>query len=389
MDKNLKNCSSYSDLFEDFFRTDAGQEVTVSTDCSDINNMFTVYPCDQQQQMVQVSDLAQLPSDQAALDFYLQQQAAFYQAASYAYAPAAVQKPGFIRNRTRKNMRQKSVASAVRASHMINAKQGHQIVNAPANSQTNIPVNVNDYQAMYQQQQQAQAQVQFQNQIPPQQFYGQQIPYYQSASQIPTYQQQQHPQQQTAVLMAKSPASQSPIAFMRTSLPTSPSARSPNTTSSDYVKMKLQQKIRSRMVSKGQIPPNPTEEELRMCGMQMSQQQIVTPSQLPTPKSSPHQIPRAFNNNSAAFIAAPMVISNQIQQDDMVQDDLLKYFDLNAEAYCQKDPLSIHNPITNDPTAFLKQQQQQQKQQIQADLLQQDGSNAVNYDQFFSDFILY
>lgn len=392
MDKNLKNCSSYSDLFEDFFRTDSGQSMKASS-CGS-NELFTTgFEADnneiqrQQQQIVQVSDFAHIPTDQAAMDFYLQQQAAFYQAASYpAYPPsnppaAGVHKPGFVRNRTRRNMRQKSVANAVRASHILNAQGGaQQIVNV-------APVNVTEYQFLYQQ---AQAQMQ-------QQQMQQQIPYYQSAAQIPTYHQQQ--QQQQAVLLAKSPVTQQPpFTFTRSSLPNSPSARSPNSNSSDYVKMKLQQKIRSRMVSKGQIPPNPTEEELRMCGIQVpqNQQQLVTPSQLPTPKSSPQQIPRSFNNNSAAFIAAPMMIPNQLQQDSLVQDDLMKYFDLNNSAsaalYSQKDPLCMATNVnntakpqkitTNPQSDFIHFNQQQQQQQPQ-----ENGS--VNYDQFFSDFILY
>lgn len=387
MDKNLKTCSSYSDLFEDFFRTDSsvntlqeGNEAEsilkgfISSNNSSHNNFNN-------------DTIEQQMNDQVTLDLFFQQQQtqnfpAFYQTANSSatafQSTASIQKPGFVRNRTRRNMRQKSVASAVRANHIINAA-ANQVVNVP----------VNGYPLMYQHQQSQHMQ-------------HQQIPYYQAAAQIPTY--QPHHQQQS-VLLAKSPVVQAPITFMRSSQPSSPaSARSPNSNSSDYVKMKLQQKIRSRMVSKGQIPPNPTEDELRMCGVQMPQQQMVTVSQLPTPKSSPRQIPRAFNNNTAAFIAAPiMMISNQIQQDAMLQDDMMKYFDLsgsNNYLYSQKDPFSIVNNPSDSINMKQQQQQQQHHQQqhqsLQTDFLMfnpqsqsQDNLATTNYDQFFSDFILY
>ena len=437
MDKNLKitTCPSYSDLFEDFFHADA--VITTDQSCgktntAEVDSLF-LGSKSSQVQMVQISDFAQLSTDQSTMDFYMQQQfPAFYQgpAPPHSFDPssatslssASVQKPGFIRNRTRKNMRQKSVNSAVRASHMINSTlQGPVPVNVPVNANmfnqqqphyNQQQPQYNTQQPQYSQQQthhnqqqlypdqHQQHQFQYFQEQQHQYMQGQQIPYYQAAAQLPSYQQQQHVAH--AVLLAKSPATQQPFTpFIRTSLPASPSStRSPNSNSSDYVKMKLQQKIRSRMVSKGQVPPNPTEEELRMCGinqlpqqpLQSSQQQIVTVSQLPTPKASPHQIPRAFNNNAAAFIAAPVPFSSdQLQQTTpLFSEDMMKYFDVTGGAtdYSEKDPLAIISNGAVDYN-FSKQQQQQHQQQKKQQQQLQEPNVTVNYDQFFSDFILY
>lgn len=404
MEKNLKNCgNSYSDLFEDFFRTDATLNGTATTTVNDADSLNTLKPADDIDILFSIPFQLQgneLINDQTdPSSFYysqvqapppqmmaLQQQlpSYFYQQAqmsAFPYQPSAVgasvHKPGFVRNRTRKNMRQKSVASAVRASHLLNTEINPVM---PLDSNFNINDNIQQYQYMlYQQQQQAAAAA------------GNQIPFYQAAAQLPAF--QPPPQQQ---LLAKSPSAAQPASFVaRSSFPSSPSVRSPNSNSSDFVKMKLQQKIRSRMVSKGQIPPNPTEEELRLCGIQLpnhAPSQSNLQSQLPTPKSSPQQIPRAFNNNAAAFIAAPVTY----------QDDFMKYLDVNCE-YSQKDPLSMINPTGIDPlkqqqlqkqqqlsssaSDFLFQSQQQQLQQQQQQ--QQQQENTVNYDQFFSDFIHY
>lgn len=391
MDKNLKSTASYSDLFEDFFRSDAGaagqQESSINEDI-----FIDLLGITAEDKSILQDQYSAMQSTDPATEFYLQQQQQQQQSFYFQYptmipsSVSSVAKPGFVRNRTRKNLRQKSVASAVKASHLMS--------NVDANTFAQ------GFQQHAQQQQQQQPQ--------------QQIPFYQAAAQISSFQ-MQPPQQQTVpvLLAAKSPAPQ--MTFVRSSNPSSPasvSARSPNSNSSDYVKMRLQQKIRSRMVSKGQIPPNPTEEELRMCGVQIPlspfsinhqpyhnnnnnrpQQQMVTISQLPTPKQSPQQIPRAFNNNAAAFIAAPAIISNQSQFP--IQEDYMMY-NMEMNGYSQKDPLSTIDPSFNN----FKQQQMHLQQQASANLYPQPPYNpqqqqsqqengAVNYDQFFSDFILY
>lgn len=358
MDKNINKGNSYSDLFEDFFRTDAAQDSITSRESVQSDDIFgSLLGSDDQTVMMNQIQMQQVQNDNN--NYYMQQQAQqqqyLYQQGQVPFTPsiplntAAIHKPGFIRNRARKNMRQKSVAAAVKASHMMAAV---------GQAGSGYPL-VQNYQAQVAQ-----------------------IPYYQVAAQIPAYQQPQaQVPQQPPMLLAKSPAIQVPL-LSKTSQPTSPSstsARSPNSTSSDYVKFRLQQKIRSRMVSKGQIPPNPTEEELRLCGMQIPDMQSLHQSQLPTPKSSPQQIPRAFNNNAAAFIAAPlMMLSNQQQGE---QDDILKYLDLNN--YSQKDPLVMAG---NNLSVNIKQKQQQQVYPQQEMM---STTNGVNYDQFFSDFILY
>lgn len=372
-------CNSYSDLFEDFFRTDAVQDESngSGTSVTTYNDeLFNGYLNDAG------SDMAILQSNIETFQSYFippQQQAQmpFYQQAQMLTIPptvASVQKPGFIRNRARKNMRQKSVAAAVKASHMMaglnnQAGSGYPLMQM---YQPTIPTVMTN-----------------------------QIPYYQAAAQIPTYQpvQPQQQQQQPQLILAKSPVAQPVAPLLRSAHPSHPNspARSPNSNSSDYVKFKLQQKIRSRMVSKGQIPPNPTEEELRLCGLQVpsSAPQNNHVSQLPTPKHSP-QIPRTFNNNTAAFIAAPLIINNQLQGQQQQNEDFMKYLDLSG--YSQKDPLMMAD--TNTIMQNIKQQQmpqgqlllisQQQQQQSDFSYPQQDlMQNNNNYDQFFSDFILY
>ena len=379
MNNNAK-CNSYSDLFEDFFRTDAVQDNVIEFGSGVGDDIFKGFLNDNESG-AQSSDTLMLQngSDQYQ-NFFMQQQqpqmSFFQQAQNPAYSyqanaiPATVQKPGFIRNRTRKNMRQKSVAAAVKASHMMAAAGGQAGSGFPLVQmyQPNVPAVVANH-----------------------------IPFYQAAAQIPAYQPPQ-PSQQPQMILAKSPVTQSSVPLMRQghpSLPASP-ARSPNSNSSDYVKMKLQQKIRAKMVSKGQIPPNPTEEELRMCGVQVpSLMNHQHNSQLPTPTHSP-QIPRAFNNNTAAFIAAPVMINNQSQGQMPMQqnDDLMMYLDLSGCS--QKDPLSM--PESNVMQSIKQQQQHQQNAQIQQisqpeftfsqqEAIQNGGS--MNYDQFFSDFILY
>ena len=397
MDKNLQGNSSYSDLFEDFFRSDAG--VVPPSESSNDQDIFNELLGITEDKRIQNQYLT-MQSNDPAVEFYLQQQQQqqqqqiqqqqaqfqpqpfYYQYPSMVPAATTVTKPGFIRNRARKNMRQKSVASVIKASHLMSSAANPCMIN---NGNTFIQSFQQPLLQQQQQQQQQQAIQQMQMQT--------QIPYYQAAAQISSYQ-SQHPVQ----LAAKSPAPQ--MTFMRSSHPPSPSsARSPNNNSSDYVKMRLQQKIRSRMVSKGQIPPNPTEEELRMCGVQVPlsplshhnqpyhnkpQPQMVTVSQLPTPKQSPQQIPRAFNNNAAAYISAPSVISNQMQI------PMQEYIDING--YSQKDPLSMDTSIN-----IIKQQQLLLQHQASTDLYppsqqqqsQQEMLPTVNYDQFFSDFILY
>ena len=402
MEKNLKCNSSYSDLFEDFFKNDACSSESYQQQQQQDDAIFIDLLGISEDKSIQNQYLALQSDDQAANNFYLpqqsqEQQVQFQQPFFYQYplptmiptAPlsASVAKPGFVRNRARKNMRQKSVVNAVKASHSLSS-----VANG------NVIINGNTFAQNFQQQA-----PQLQTQMHHMQ--SAQIPYYQAAAQIQSYkevipQQQQH---QPVLLAAKSPAPQ--MTFIKSSHPTSPSmARNPNSNSSDYVKMRLQQKIRSRMVSKGQIPPNPTDEELRMCGIQVPlsplsnkpQQQMVTISQLPTPKQSPQQIPRAFNNNAAAFIAAPSIIPNQ-QGQVPSQDDYMKYVDMAG--FSQKDPLAMDLQLNN-----FKQQQLLLQQQASADLyppqqpqqLQQSQSQemlptngTVNYDQFFSDFILY
>lgn len=388
MEKNLKyNANaSYSDLFEDFFRSDAIE--SVDDGCRGTEDLFTDLLGITEDKTILQS--ISMQSTNPSTDFYAQQQQQQSQPFYYQYPTmiptlaSSVAKPGFVRNRTRKNMRQKSVASAVKASHLM------------------ATVNTMGFQQLPQQYQQPQ----------------QHIPYYQAAAQIPSFQmhpaQQQQQQSVPVLLAAKSPAAPQ-MTFARSSHPASPSsARSPNSNSSDYVKFRLQQKIRSRMVSKGQVPPNPTEEELRMCGVQMQmslspvsinhqniyhnrpQQQMVTISQLPTPKQSPQQIPRAFNNNVAAFIAAPAMIPNQSQYP--IQEDYTMYNSVDMSGYCQKDPLSTIDPSFNNfkHQQMLMQQQatdslyppQAQIPQIPQQQSQQENGT-VNYDQFFSDFILY
>lgn len=380
-------CNSYSDLFEDFFKTDAVQDSSLGCSVDDsfstgLLNDATVKsdPMNPDQFQSFFVPQQQQIQYQPQLLFYQQAQMPAYafQGTVNSIPPtsAAIQKPGFIRNRTRKNMRQKSVAAAVKASHMLAAVGGQAGSGYP----------------LMQMYQQANAQPVVNNQIP----------FYQIAAQIPSYQLPSQ-QQQPPLILAKSPVTQSmAVPLMRSgnpSHPTSP-ARSPNSNSSDYVKFKLQQKIRSRMVSKGQIPPNPTEEELRMCGIQVptsmqQQQQHHHLSQLPTPKHSPQQqqIPVVFNNNTAAFIAAPTLINNQSQGQVSMQqnDDLMKYLDLSG--FSQKDPLCL--PET-DMMQSLKQQQLRSVEVSsvpeftfpQQETLQ-NNNGSINYDQFFSDFILY
>jgi hypothetical protein len=393
MDKNIM-ASSYSDLFEDFFRVDSAQGSNASGGgggnvaagavlSSSNDNLFKGFLNDTS------NDMSMLQNDVESLQSYympqhleqLSQPHPFYQQAqaqvpAFGYQhmippiAASVQKPGFIRNRARKNMRQKSVAAAVKASHMM----------APINSQAG-----SGYPLMQM----------YQPTIPT--VITSQIPYYQAAAQISAYQ----PPQQPQMILAKSPVTQSATPLMRSGNPShlnSP-ARSPNSNSSDYVKLKLQQKIRSRMVSKGQIPPNPTEEELRLCGLQMPSSSAMLSnhlSQLPTPKQSP-QIPRAFNNNAAAFVAAPVIIDNKSQGQQHPNEDYMKYLDLSG--YSQKDPLMMSD--TNMTMQSIKQQQQQgQLLQVpvqqqpdfsfpQQEVIQNNNNGSLNYDQFFSDFILY
>ena len=382
-------CNSYSDLFEDFFRTDSVQDdvngsnsgdggiavATVSCDNDDIfkefladatNDMAMLQNNVEQFQSYYMPQSDQQQVQQTQIPFYQQAQIPAYSYQAIPSTSASVQKPGFIRNRTRKNMRQKSVAAAVKASHMMAAVNGQAGSGYPLMQiyQPTFPTVV-----------------------------ASQIPYYQAAAQIPAYQ----PPQQPQMILAKSPVSQPTVQSMRPSNPSHPSspARSPNSNSSDYVKLKLQQKIRSRMVSKGQIPPNPTEEELRLCGLQVPSSLYQNHiSQLPTPKQSP-QIPRAFNNNTAAFIAAPVIINNQSQGQQQQNDDFMKYLDLSG--YSQKDPLMMQD--TNTTMQNIKQQQQQgQLLQVSQqpdfsfpnqEVIQNNSNGTTNYDQFFSDFILY
>ena len=274
-------------------------------------NNFFLFQQQQQQQQQQVQYQQQQQQQQAQYLYFQQTQNT--NPFQYPQIPISnptsntVHKPVFIRNRTRKNMRQKSVATAVKASHLLSVKSAAIVAGS------GMPL-IQNYQCTGQ------------------------IPFYQAAAQIPTFQMQQV-QQAAPVLLAKSPVTQSgPVPILKSSHPSSPSvslpARSPNSNSSDYVKLKLQQKIRSRMVSKGQIPPNPTEEELRLCGIQIPnnppQQYQQTHQQLPTPKQSPQQIPRAFNNNAAAFIAAPSTLLAFEPQCAPMQDDLMKYFDFSG-----------------------------------------------------------
>ena len=405
MEKSYKGNNSYSDLFEDFFRADAGAEAVdvIANSSTNGNDLFEgLISGDNNNNSGDFSD-QQFTTQLNFNDFYLNNQQAqieqqqlmmqpFYHSAGqmplYAFAPSMpigsnIQKPGFIRNRTRKNMRQKSVATAVKASHLMGsagqAGSGYPLIQ---NCQPRIT----------------------------------EIPYYQMAAQLHSYQsptqlymdnqkiqsQSNNTTNQPPLLLAKSPSTAAPPLLrpsnnnnINNNSSLSPQARSPNGTSSDYVKMRLQQKIRSRMVSKGQIPPNPTEEELRLCGVQ-----IPGNSQLPTPKSSPQQIPRAFNQ---------VQYTEDLSQPP-VQDDLMKYLDLTNYSE-QKDPLALpvaqinslkQNQLQsqlnlkqqNQEFLYFNQlQRQQQHQQFQTHQDQMDSNNgsqiSTNYDQFFSDFILY
>ena len=387
MAQNMK-CSSYSDLFEDFFRTDAVKEDLIGSNGSganvsaDINNIFEGYLNDSSNDMrilqngVEPLQSYFMPPEQSQQQSQISFPLPFYQQ-SIPSASASVQKPGFIRNRARKNMRQKSVAAAVKASHLMAAVNGQAGSGYPLMQmyQPTIPAVIT-------------------SQI--------QVPYYQAAAQIPTYHSASSSHQQPQLILAKSPVSQPLAPLMRSAHPSHPNspARSPNSNSSDYVKFKLQQKIRSRMVSKGQIPPNPTEEELRLCGLQVAASSSSSSSipqhhhasQLPTPKQSP-QIPRAFDNNANAYINAPLIINNQFQgQSQQANEDYMKYLDWIGCS--QKDPLLMSD--SNTTIQSLKQQyhqgqalQEQQQQQQDYSFSPQEGLQSNNYEQFFSDFILY
>jgi hypothetical protein len=377
--------NSYSDLFEDFFRTDAtipGQEQTNREEMQDVSSFNS---CD-----------LQMASNAMLNDFYIQQQQQqqqqFQQVEPYLLQQAQMQtmqtnsfpiignvsvgKPGFIRNRTRKNIRQKSVAAAVKANQMLASANGIDFNSAYS---AGYMMNSNFQQA---------------SQIP---FYNAQI------QQLPIYPPPiSHTQINPPVLLAKSPVVSSTT--KTTSIPSSPTARSPTSTTSEYIKLRLQQKIRSRMVSKGQIPPNPTEEELRMCGVQFScatsptqqQQQQQQQMQLPTPNSSPQQVPRTFN--SAAYIAAPLQQQQQQVYQQNGPDDFSSYINFNDQQYSQKDPLIMmtNANVDNNPLIL---QNKQKASQVASKCFKQTPSNdppqslqqdaTINYDQFFSDFILY
>lgn len=435
--------SSYSDLFEDFFRSDAQDSLStagsgnqnpfggVQSDYGLIQGNFGMPPSDSnelflqyQQQQLQYQQQQQQQQKFAAYFNTLNpaQQMAFQYPVMPITVSSSIVKPGFVRNRTRKNMRQKSVANAVKANHLMNSANGLGMLSFPMIQQSQ-GLGINQVQIQGQVQAQGQG---YQPATP-------QIPFYQQAAQIPMYQSQghvngqgqvniNHQQNPPAVLISKSPIAQIVQSISpAVSHPQSPSSsRSPTSNSSDYVKMRLQQKIRSRMVSKGQIPPNPTDEELRMCGIQI-------PS-IPTPNPSPHHHQQHFSNNNSApnsrkestgkypvAVGVGVVASQQ-------NDEIMKYFDINDVNYSQRDPLlqigmdsinsnnNYNNYTTNQPLSMnsnfnnYKQQQQQQNfdsiypptqqfQHYQSDMMNDSStatsSTASNYDQFFSDFILF
>ena len=318
---------SYSDLFEEFFKTDAQPIPQL-----DESSAF-LYPEQQQQQ--QVAQHVQAPF-YPPVDPYQQQMLAYYyaqqqQQPQVMHQPmqmqpmqqllpqqamihgqhlqhvqpypmmAAICKPGFARRPPRKQSKSKNyTAQAAQANHMASLQTASEFAQEAPQPQ---PI-------------------------------------------------QAHPQP----ISPKSNAS---------SQPTSPtSTRSAGT--SDFVKHRLQQKIRARMIQKGQIPPNPTQDELRRCGVPLSPVPSVPASLANSPKA-----------DLAAFVASTVTAPKpQPQPQQQLQQANLGLF-FNDAWMSQPFQPKPQQHSERDPLVHFTANQQKL------------APEPVNYDDFFSDFIQY
>ncbi len=321
--------SSYSDLFEEFFKTDAQAPMEATTSTATYlypteqpaaalyvdpyqQQMLAYYYAQQQQQQQQ----HQPPQPQLQMNVQPQrQQLPVLQPAHpqphHAYPHhqshpmmAAISKPGFVRRPPRKQTKSKNyTAHAAQANHLTSIQTATE--------------------------------------------YAHDVSHYSQ-----TIHQQQHINAQTQMISPKSNGS---------SQPTSPfSTRSAGT--SDFVKHKLQQKIRARMIEKGQIPPNPTQDELRRCGVPPSPMNSMQPSFANSPKQ-----------NLAAVVAATVTAPPQ-------QAPNMNMF-FNDAWMAQSLPMMPQDQSERDP--FVQVSMAPMNQKFNA------HETTVNYDDFFSDFIQY
>lgn len=303
--------SSYSDLFEEFFKSDAQPVDTAEFTSND--NTF---------------GLAQneIYNDQPANTFFqmpdpyaLQQ----HQLMAYYYGPALPQQQHYMMPAPHQPMHYPSMATVCKPGFVRNRPQRKQ-------TKPKTP----------QQQQQQQ----------------QQLPAQQHVHFAPI----QPVQQAQPISLPIFPGKQA--SSPKQSQPSSPTSnRSAGT--SDFVKQKLQQKIRARMIQKGQIPPNPTEDELRRCGV-------------PPSPTSPHFSMKSSPKPAdlAAYVAS--TVTTQAPQ-PMPMPQLDAYFQDNW----QPMPVPMQTRNERDPLVHFDLASNQNSK-VNAD-------STVSYDDFFSDFIQY
>jgi hypothetical protein len=431
--------SSYSDLFEDFFRSDA---LEVASDVDPTANLpfyqsdvFFNLATDQQHSFMNQTQV----QASSSVPVY---QTPFMQTPVHLVHAAAVCKPGFVRTKAHQRRNQhttkKNTAATASATTLHNSGKPTVALVSP-----NTLYQASAQFPAFYQQQQSQAAAQLYAQLPQQDFYGypieasqhnqsltghsQQGPFSQQHSLYPLYasamlpgfamapmpqaandqslqqqqQQQQHLQHQQQqqgqqsmllpnssrlVSIPASPLHEPSIPRASSSSSTSPTGLrgSPNT--SDFVKQKLQAKIRARMIQKGQIPPNATAEEIRYYTSQEMAHGTTAnasvhskpQSALPTPKSSPKHTLARYPLSEKLTVGMPDAFTASVDpKDPMVQFSMgsqKQQLAGAAEIFC-------FDQLAQTPTASSSLAAAQTN----------DHSNltAASYDQFFSDFILF
>lgn len=335
--------SSYSDLFEEFFKTDVQtvsqitesstsfiypeqqqqQQQMLAAQPSYFMSSFDPLSLQQQQQQQQQQMLAYLYAQQQP-QYQLQQQ--HHQTQSYPVL-ATICKPGFARRPAKKSKCKNHTAQAAYDIHLSAA----------------------------------------------------------AAQMAPPFAREKTPIPAPAI---------SPKSYPSTQPVSSPSARSAGT--SEFVKHKLQQKIRARMIQKGQLPPNPTQEELRQCGVPLSPVPSVAASLVNSPKA-PSQ-----PTDLAAFVASTVTSAPLIQpfptihqpqeeqqqhlQQQQQQQQCNGFMNMNvffnADTWLMSQPIPMApQPSERDPLVQYNCAATASNQKLAAE--------NTNYDDFFADFIQY
>ena len=448
---NNQTSTSYSDLFEEFFRTDSqsAEALTYQNECMpgvalpiyqqqdlffSADSLMDIAPYDyrsQEQQPQSHNQTQFFQHDAGQTQFHPQSQQPQDQCLHTGSMHAAVGKaPGFMRTKVH-NRRNQHMPTLGKKPHASNQAQSEKPTVALVSPNTLYQASMNAYPAFYQHQAPGmRGQSDF---FPQPHFYGypindngagmyatpQQAIYRQfrnssggfypdpaALQQLqpqPTQQQLNSGNVNAILSYLASPtapmgeSSNQPLSPRSPASPRMGHAGSNNSTSSEFVKQKLQAKIRARMLQKGQIPPNATNEELRFYGMQMaigSEKHIQ--SCLPTPKASPRQ-----SDPPLSIIKSSGLVHGKMGYE---QPDIPSSRNGNNPSHDPRDPLVLAQPALSLPKLETEITLHPIADSSMPILYGMDGemvignapsvngavaSNGANYDQFFSDFIIF